>query len=249
MEEMSDRQAEASDLEAALEELESVLEEIERALDRGETDLRRLGFWRALGPAKRDPVLADLVADRAGSIDRRAFEARVHPLAPVWVGNLVLVAGVVVGVGAVVVAVRADSPTVAGVALIAAAGIWSFSVHGLAHWVVGRIVGIRFLAYFLGGPPPPRPGLKSDYSTYLRASASGRAWMHASGAIATKVAPFAALALYPLTEAPAWAAWSVLALGILQIATDVLFSTKSSDWKKFNRERRAARPASDARGG
>jgi hypothetical protein len=41
----------------------------------------------------------------------------------------------------------------------------------------------------------------------------------------------------------------VLALGIVQIVTDVLFSTKSSDWKKFNRERRAARPASDARGG
>ena len=249
MGEMSDRQAEASDLETSLEELESLLEEIERALDRGETDLRRLGFWRALGPVKRDPVLADLVADRAGRIDRRAFEARVHPLAPVWVGNLVLIAGVVAGVGAVVVAVRADGPTTAGVALIAAAGIWSFSVHGLAHWVVGRIVGIRFLAYFLGGPPPPRPGLKSDYATYLRASPSGRAWMHASGAIATKVAPFVALALYPLTEAPAWAAWSVLALGILQIVTDVLLSTKSSDWKKFNRERRAARPASDARGG
>ena len=249
MGEMSDRQAEKSDLETALEGLESVLEEIERALDRGETDLRRLGFWRALGPVKRDPVLADLVADRAGRIDRRAFEARVHPLAPVWVGNLVLVAGVVAGVGAVVVAVRTDSPTIAGVALIAAAGIWSFAVHGLAHWVVGQIVGIRFLAYFLGGPPPPRPGLKSDYSTYLRASPSGRAWMHASGAIATKIAPFVALALYPLTEAPAWAAWSVLALGILQIVTDVLLSTKSSDWKKFNRERRAGRPASDARGG
>jgi hypothetical protein len=249
MGEMSDRQAEASDLEAALEELESLLEEIEQALDRGETDLRRLGFWRALGPVKRDPALAGLVADRAGRIDRRAFEARVHPLAPVWVGNLVLVAGIVAGVGAVVVAVRADSPTIAGLALIAAAGIWSFAIHGLAHWVVGRIVGIRFLAYFIGGPPPPRPGLKSDYSTYLRASPWGRAWMHASGAIATKVAPFVALALYPLTEAPAWAAWSVLALGIVQIVTDVLFSTKSSDWKKFNRERRAARPASDARGG
>jgi hypothetical protein len=241
MEKMGDRRAGASDLEAAL-------EEIERAVDGGETDLRRLGFWRVLGPVKQDPILADLVADRAGRIDRRAFEARVRPLAPVWVGNLVLFAGVVAGAGAVVVAVRADTPTIAGLALIAAAGIWSLAVHGLAHWVVGRIVGIRFFAYFLGGPPPPRPGLKSDYSTYLRASPSGRAWMHASGAIATKLAPFVALALYPLTDAPVWAAWAVLALGIVQIVTDVLLSTKSSDWKKFNRERRAARAAGGRRG-
>ena len=146
----------------------------------------------------------------------------MRPLAPVWVGNFVLVAGVVAGAGAVV-AVRADSPTIAGVALIAAAGIWSFAVHGLAHWVVGRVVGIRFFAYFIGGLPPPRPGLKSDYPPISGASPSGRAWMHASGAIATKVAPFVALALYPLTEAPAWAAWVVLALGIVQIVTDVAF--------------------------
>ena len=55
-----------------------------------------------------------------------------------------------------------------------------------------------------------------------------------------------ALALYPLTEAPAWAAWVVLALGIVQIVTDVVLSTKSSDWKKFtgeSGERRGLRAA------
>ena len=33
-------------------------------------------------------------------------------------------------------------------------------------------------------------------------------------------------------------AWALLALGVLQIVTDVTLSTKSSDWKKFRRERR-----------
>ena len=115
------------------------------------------------------------------------------------------------------------------------------SLHCLAHWVVGRIVGIRFTWYFVGGPFPPRPGLKTDYATYLRTSPSARAWMHASGAIATKVAPFLALAFWPASDAPWWSAVALLALGVLQIVTDILFSVRSSDWKKVKRERSIAR--------
>jgi hypothetical protein len=217
------------------------LADIERAVDAGATDLSALGFWSVVRPAKGDPDLADRIADRAGRIDRRAFEARVNPRAPVWVGNALLLAGLVAGAVAVAVASRASSGLVAGVALVVAAGLWSVAVHDLAHWIVGAVVGIGFLAYFLGGPPPPRPGLKSRYETYLRASPAARAWMHASGAIATKVAPFAVLALYPSTRAPAWAAWVVLVIGIVQIATDVAFSTKSSDWMRFSREMSIAR--------
>jgi hypothetical protein len=166
----------------------------------------------------------------------------------VWLGNLVLLVGTLIGAGAIVVALVAADPTladshpvVAGLALVVAAVAWSISVHCLAHWVVGRLVGIGFLCYFLGGPFPPRPGLKTDYATYLRAPPAGRAWMHASGALATKVAPFVALAFWWASDAPAWAAWIVAAFGVLQIVTDVLFSTKSSDWKKVKRERAIAR--------
>ena len=41
-----------------------------------------------------------------------------------------------------------------------------------------------------------------------------------------------------LTNAPAWAGIAAAAIGVLQIVTDVLFSTKTSDWKKFRREAR-----------
>ena len=160
---------------------------------------------------------------------------------PVWFGNLVLAAGTLIGAGAAVVALRTEDPTLAGIALLVAAGAWSVSLHDLAHWAVGRLARIRFVAYFFGGPFPPRPGLKTDYATYLRASPIARARMHASGALATKVAPFVALAFWWATEAPAWAAWAIAALGVLQIVTDVLFSTKTSDWKRVKRERRIAR--------
>jgi hypothetical protein len=112
-----------------------------------------------------------------------------------------------------------------------------------AHAFVGWLAGIRYTDAFMGGPPPPRPGIKTDYATYLRAEPSMRAWFHASGAIATKIAPFAALALWPSTGAPVWSAWSLVALGVLEIVTDITLSTRSSDWKKFRRERQVARDA------
>ena len=65
--------------------------------------------------------------------------------------------------------------------------------------------------------------------------------MHASGAIATKLAPFVALAFWPASGAPWWSGAGLLALGVLQIVTDVTLSTKSSDWKKVAREKAVAR--------
>ncbi len=214
---------------------------IEAAVDAGDADLGALGFWKLVAKVKVDPMLSHHWAEQVGRIDRKAFEERVRLRFPVWFGNIVLLFGTLVGAGAVVVSLNAPERAVAGAALVVAAVAWSVSLHCLAHWVTGRLAGIRFTSYFLGGPFPPRPGLKTDYSTYLRAGPGQRAWMHASGALATKAAPFVALAFWWATDAPGWAAWAVAGIGVLQIVTDVLFSTKSSDWKKVRRERRVAR--------
>jgi hypothetical protein len=214
---------------------------IEAAVETGDTDLSRLGFWRLLREIKVDPTLSEHWADVVGRIDRAAFERAVRPRFPVWFGNAVLLIGTLVGAAAVVLAMRTSSEVLAGLALVAAGLIWSLSLHDLAHWLVGRVVGIRFTSYFFGGPFPPRPGMKTDYATYLRTPPGSRAWMHASGALATKAAPFVALAFWWATDAPAWAAWALVVYGVFQIVSDVLFSTKSSDWKKVKRERAVAR--------
>jgi hypothetical protein len=232
---------------ASEQEFEAAFERIRGSIEAGDTDLSRLGFWRLLKQVKADRRLSERWADAAGDIDRRAFEARVKLRFPVWFGNLVLVVGTVFGVAAAVIAVHASDRIVAGVALVVAGGIWVVSLHCLAHWVVGRVVGIRFTSYFFGGPSPPRPGLKTDYATYLRAEPGARAWMHASGALASKVAPFIALGFFPASNAPAWAAWMLLGIGVLTIITDVVFSRTSSDWKKVIRERRIARTWRDSR--
>jgi hypothetical protein len=110
------------------------------------------------------------------------------------------------------------------------------------------MAGIRFTHYFLDGPFRIQPGIKTDYASYLRTPASRRASMHAAGALASKVAPFVvfgwAYAAHWRRDwelLPAWSLWAVLGLGVLQIVTDIVWSTRRSDWKKVRRELRIAR--------
>jgi hypothetical protein len=148
---------------------EEAFRRIEAAVDSGTTDLRALGFWRLLERVKAEPALARHWAEIAGRIDRRAFESRVRLRVPVWVGNLLLLLGTIAGIVAVWLARRTTSESLAGLALVFAGGAWSVTVHDLAHWVAGRIVGIRFTSYYLSRLFPPWPGLKTDYETYLQA--------------------------------------------------------------------------------
>jgi hypothetical protein len=226
------------------------LDRIGSAVDAGDTDLSRLGFWRVVAQIKRDDELIDRYAEQVGRIDAKAFRAGVRLRIPVWAGNALLLGGAAVGAVAVILAVRtananpgqpATVELFSGLALLLAAGTWACGLESPTHWVVGRLVGIRLSDYFLGGPPPPRPGLKTDYATYLRASPMARAVMHASGALATKLAPFLALIFFATTDAAAWARSALWGVGVLLIVTDVFFSTKTSDWKKVRRELAVAR--------
>ncbi len=222
-------------------DLSGDLDRIEAAVQAGNTDLKALGFWRVVAQVKPDRMLVDRYGDQIGRIDGSAFRSGVRFRIPVWAGNAILLTGVAVGLASAIVARSVSSSTLAGMLLIATGVIWSVSLHSPTHWFVGYLASIRFTDYFLGGPPPPRPGLKSDYATYLRADPGSRAWMHASGAIATKLAPFLALAFWPGSGAPWWSAVALIAIGLLQIGTDLAFSVKSSDWKKFHRERAVAK--------
>jgi hypothetical protein len=249
------------------EEYQEAFGRIEREVDSGNTDLRQLGFWRIVDQVKLEPRLAHHWADIVGRIDRKAFEARVRPRFPVWFGNVVLFAGTVVLAALVPIGlalaegVRGTSvvPSVAlrfdqarpgwgGFLILLAAGGLAVTVHDPAHWVAGRLARIRFQGYFLDGPFLIQPGLKADYATYLRATPRGRAIMHAAGALATKAAPFAVFAPVYVRHArldyallPSWSLWALLAVGALQIVTDIVWSTRSSDWKKVKRELRIAR--------
>ena len=72
-------------------------------------------------------------------------------------------------------------------------------------------------------------------------AARRRAWMHAAGALTTKAIPFALLPAALAADLPGWVPWLLGAAGAVMVATDLLWSTRASDWKKFRREMRYAR--------
>jgi hypothetical protein len=220
-------------------------EEIRAALDAGEAavarsadvDLAATGFWKAVAEVKREPGLADNFADRIGAVDRAAFEGWALLTLPLRLGTALAVIGTLLGLGVVAAGYYVDEPW-NGLLLLAGTGIILVPTHGLGHLVVGRLLGIRFTHWFIGTVRMPQPGVKVDYATYLRTPASSRAWMHASGALVTKAIPFLLIGAAWGMEAPWWAWGALLVIGAVTVATDVLWSTKRSDWKKFRRERR-----------
>ena len=240
--------------------VDEALARAERALAEG-SSLKGKGFWKAVDEVRRDRGLADRYADRIGTIDRRAFERGVRLRLRAWIGVVGLSAISAFGVFAVVLAFRAGAkepyiarfveapdvnafawPGFIPIAFLIGFGALIVGTHSLAHWIVGRLLGIRFTHVFLGGPPPPRPGFKTDYATYLRTSPRKRALMHASGAVVTKIVPFALLPVSLSFYAGwPWLTWVLITVTVVQIVTDVFLSTKVSDWKKVLREVRAAR--------
>ena len=222
--------------------------EIENAIQRARTSLSSgdglegTGFWKAVGRIRADRSLAQRFAAEVGEIDTKAFSDRVKLKIPAGLGVAVLSAGTVAGIVLLVTADRVQG-LLADLFFLAGFGAVLVSTHSLVHWVVGKAMGMRFTHFFLGGPPPPRPGAKVDYSTYLLVAPRNRAFFHASGAVVTKILPFALLPFAVIAEVSRWVAFVLAAFGILQVVTDALFSIKVSDWKKYRREMRVSKRA------
>lgn len=219
--------------------IERTLTDCERALaSEAKPDLTRLGFWKAVAVVKRRPDLVDRYAERIARIDREAF-LRAVPLAfPAGVGVALDVVGTIAGLAILGLAPSLPAPW-REVAFLAATGALVGATHGLAHYLVGGGMGIRFTHWFSAPPKRPQPGFKTDYASYLRTPARSRAWMHASGAIVSKLVPFLVLPVAFAAGAETWTVWALVAIGVGQLFTDALFSTRASDWKRFRREMRA----------
>jgi hypothetical protein len=219
--------------------IERTLTACEQALaGAGKPDVRALGFWRAVAAVKRRSDLVQRYASRIAAIDREAFRRSVGLAFPVTLGVIALDVALFGGLLVLAIAGGVPHPW-RELLVLAATGALDVATHGLAHLAVGTFMGIGFTDWFVSLPKPP--GFKVDYASYLRAPPRQRAWMHAAGAIATKLTPFLVIPYAIAIGTDAWAVLAILALGIVQILTDVLYSVKASDWKRFRREMRLAR--------
>jgi hypothetical protein len=212
----------------------AILDEAERAVAAGEP-IDASGFWKAVAAVKKDTALIEKHAERIARIDRAAFKQWALLVLPLWLGNILAIGTTLIGLGLVGWSYYLEGFG-AIVAFLLGFGMVLVATHGLAHLTVGTFMGMRFTHWFVGTPIPPTPGVKLDYGSYLRAPASSRAWMHASGAIVTKVMPFAFIGAALAAGVPTWVPWALLVIGLAQIGTDIVWSTKSSDWAKYKRE-------------
>lgn len=221
--------------------VEAVLDAAEEALAReASVDLGELGFWKVVGWLKRHPDLVEPYGRRVAAIDREAFERWVLLHVPLPVGTGIMVAMTVVGLVLIGLAYGYQGwPQT--IALLVGTGIILVTTHGLTHLIVGSLQGMRFTHWFVGSIKFPAPGVKVDYSTYLRVPPGRRAWMHASAPIVTKFIPLVSLGAGLAMGAEYWVVWLLIVLTVVQVITDIIWSTKSSDWKKFRRERALAR--------
>lgn len=215
-------------------EIDTALERATGALEEGR-GLEGTGFWRAVRKVRADHNLAETYAARIARIDRRAFELGVRARVSIRLGTLMLDAGIVTGLVLLAVAALTED-LLQTLAFLAGFGALLVFTHCRAHIVVGRLLGIRFTHVFLGGPPPPKPGAKTDYVTYLNTPPRARAVMHASGAVVTKLVPFVLIPYALSVEVWVGVVWILVFVGVVGIVTDVFLSTKVSDWKKVKRE-------------
>lgn len=148
-------------------------------------------------------------------------ETALPPRPPFWArlsipaGNLLQVAGLALGAG--ILYVDGGIAAVAGIRILLLAIAWLLiyiCCHALAHWLVGRLVGIEFRGYGLRGTDHPEnypPGLRQLMSllptftvltrkeSMVRAKPVAKALMFSAGESSTAICSTLA----------AWFAWNL----------------------------------------
>jgi len=175
--------------------IEEHLIEIEAKVDKGNFDLGPMGFWEIVERVKRDPSLVNKFAGRIGEIDAQAFRGASWVYFDVPTGNFLALIMAALGFAWLRLAFIIEVWPMSNTLLILGIIAMMIALHPIAHYIVGKKLGIRFLFYFPDGPLGFQPTLKTDYVSYLKASPRSRAYMHLAGAIMTPLVPLSILAI------------------------------------------------------
>jgi hypothetical protein len=124
--------------------------------------------------------------------------------ASILAGNAVQIAGIAASGLALGIARSANSKPTAIVAMIFAWVLLYFFCHGIAHWAAGRLLGIRFAYYTIGGTGNPEGypaglrwvfehlpffGVQTEKASMQAASPMAKAIMWSAGVTSSAVVP------------------------------------------------------------
>jgi hypothetical protein len=119
-------------------------------------------------------------------------------------GNLLQAAGILAAYVALRAAQSAQEPVQAVAGMVSSWILLYFFVHAIAHWLVGRILGIRFCFYTVGGTGNPEGypyalrwifehlpffGVQTDKLSMQKASPLARALMWSAGVTSSAFVP------------------------------------------------------------
>jgi hypothetical protein len=120
------------------------------------------------------------------------------------VGNSLQIGGILAACFALSASRSAHSTAIAVITMVLAWVLLYFSSHAIAHWLVGRLVGIRFLFYTVGGTGNPQgwpPGLRwiferlpflgvqTEKLSMQKVSPAARALMWSAGVTSSAIIP------------------------------------------------------------
>jgi hypothetical protein len=122
----------------------------------------------------------------------------------IGVGNAIQISGLAAAYLALAAAPSLRSPSGSAAAMIVGWVLPYFCCHGIAHWAVGRILGIRFAFYTIGGTANPQGwpaglrwlfehfpffGVQTEKASMQKASRTSRAMMWSAGVTSSAVFP------------------------------------------------------------
>jgi len=168
---------------------------------------------------------------------------------PVWLGNAIEAIGLVIGIFSLLLVNQSFHLLLKLTLLLVAWFCFWFFSHCLTHFIVGKIIGVRFLYYFIGRSGLtklnlpiisfharifPVLGIKIDKASFNSVSPKKQAVVFASGALASMISPITIM-VYAIMYLEMWIGFFTTFVTIGNIVFTLIFSSKVGDIFKAKR--------------
>lgn len=196
------------------------------------------------GYGKRETLISPKYPPRLSAANMNASsplpQRKIFGRLSIIAGNALQFAGIVAAFSALALArSQSQSAVVAAILMIAAWFLLYLFCHGIAHWAVGRLLGIRFAFYTIGGTGNPEGypagmrwvfehlpffGVQTDKTSMQKASPMAKAIMWSAGVTSSAIVPI-------LSTVCAWRAGIPGGKLFLIFAVFWAIGTLSSNWR------------------